>query len=233
MLIMIDGIDGSGKSTIINAWKSYLSSQSNTIFDLKKYLKDSGYFPDLSEPMGYDFIFSAEPTYAGVGAVIREELIKHGTDYPVEAVAEAYSLDRLILYTKILIPLLADDRCIIQDRGISTSLAYQSLARPDFTMEKIAFLVGNQLALKHRPDHLIIVDTDIKNALERLNARAKKDESIFEKTAFMEKAAHQFSHPDFQKIFKSRGTTIHYLNGNEKIDIMKQQAIALLKQILT
>ena len=40
MLILIDGIDGSGKSTIIDAWKKYLSDAGNAVFDLKEGSKD-------------------------------------------------------------------------------------------------------------------------------------------------------------------------------------------------
>lgn len=229
---MLDGIDGCGKSTIIDAWKKYLIAEGNAIFDLKEYLKTTGQYPKLSELNGYDFIFSAEPTYAGVGAVIRNELIKNGTSYPVEAVAEAYSLDRLILYTKIIIPLLKNGRCIIQDRGISTSLAYQSLANKNFTMKKISALPGNDLALKYRPDHLVLVKTDPKISAERLSGRAKKDNVIFENLPFLKKSHRQFFGNEFKKIFTKHGTKIHQLNGNAKLDIMNKEATALLKQIL-
>ncbi|OGH87456.1 MAG: hypothetical protein A3J93_02900 [Candidatus Magasanikbacteria bacterium RIFOXYC2_FULL_42_28] len=234
MLILIDGIDGSGKSTVIETWKKYLVAQGNAIFDLKEYLKKTGEYPKLSELNGYDFIFSAEPTYAGVGAVIRDELIKNGTTYPVEAVAEAYALDRLILYTKIIIPLLKDGRVIIQDRGISTSLAYQSLAHKNFTMKKISALPGNNLALTHRPDHLILVKTNPTTSAQRLSGRAQKqDNVIFENLPFLKKSHRQFFGTELKKIFIKRGTAIHQLNGNAKIGIMKAEATALLKQILT
>ena len=49
MFIMLDGIDGCGKSTIIQAWKDYLTAQGNAIFDLKKYWQETGHYPELSE----------------------------------------------------------------------------------------------------------------------------------------------------------------------------------------
>jgi thymidylate kinase len=76
MFIMIDGIDGSGKSTVVQGWKDYLNSQGNTIFDLKEYWQKEGCYPPYSELRSYDFIISGEPTYVGVGKAIREHLIR-------------------------------------------------------------------------------------------------------------------------------------------------------------
>lgn len=234
MFIMVDGIDGSGKSTALNVWKDHLKSQGNAIFDLKNYWQNANAYPDLSEIKSYDFIFSAEPTYTGIGAVIRQELIHTGNSYPAQAIAEAFSLDRLILYNKIIIPLLKEEKCVIQDRGVSSSLAYQSTQDNGLTMEKIAILPGNQLSIEHRPDWLIIVDTEPEICIQRLNARTDKhDNVIFEKLDFLKKLQAQFKNPDYQNIFTSRGGKIIYLNGNEKIDIMKQEAIKLLQQIIS
>jgi len=34
---MLDAIDGGGKGTVIEAWKDYITSLGNPIFDLKDY----------------------------------------------------------------------------------------------------------------------------------------------------------------------------------------------------
>lgn len=231
---MIDGIDGSGKSTAVQAWKDYLTAQGNAIFDLKHYWQTTGKYPELEELKKYDFVFSCEPTYTGVGKVIREELVRTGTNYPPRAIIEAFSLDRLVLYNKIIIPLLADGKVVIQDRGVSTSLAYQSLQNPEFTYEKIAEFVGNKLALEHRPDHLVIAKISAEKAAARLGSRFdKNDDVIFEKIEFLKKAAGVFYSDEYQNIFKERGAAVHYLNTENEIDIMKQEAVELFKQLIT
>ena len=230
---MIDGIDGSGKSTVVSAWKKYLMDQEKTIFDLKNYLKEKDRYPEPYELTDYDIIFSAEPTYTGIGKVIRNELINSYTSYTPKAVAEAFSLDRLVLYTKIIIPLLKNNKIIIQDRGVSSSLAYQPLTHQEITTDFVASLPGNQLALANRPDYLIIVDCEAKVAFDRIHSRVdKQDNAIFEQIDFLEKLAARYLDKNYQELFTDKGTKILHLNGNEKIDIMNEQAISLLKTIL-
>lgn len=231
MLIIIDGIDGSGKSTVIESWKEHLQKGGNGIFDLRAYWKEHGRSPELSEMRAYDFIFSAEPSYSGVGKIIREELIKNGSEYPELAIAEAYSLDRLILYTKLLIPLLKQGKCIIQDRGVSTSLCYQALSK--LSPKTLATLPGNALALKYHPDHLVLATVKPETALARLAKRSdKQDDVIFERLAFQKRAAKRFASPGYRKLFSARGAKIHELSGDATPAIMKAQGIDLLQKIL-
>lgn len=241
---MLDGIDGSGKSTVIHAWKKHLTDQGNAIFDLTEYWKTRGAYPDFSELTKYDFIFSSEPTYVGVGKVIREELIKNQPPSPLRgrarervysprAIAEAYSLDRLILYAKIIIPALRGGKCVIQDRGVSTSLCYQPLMDKKITAAFLSELPGNALALKFRPDHLILLSIDPEIALSRLRQRTnKQDNVIFERLAFQKKIARVFASPSYRQLFERYGTKVDYLPAKEKIGIMNQAASALLNKIL-
>ncbi len=232
MFIMVDGIDGSGKSTSIETWKKIFLASGKKVFDLPAFWKEKNRYPHLEEVESYDCIFSAEPTSTGVGRVIREELIAAGSSYPLEALAEAYSLDRLILYTKLIIPLLRSGRTIIQDRGISTSLSYQTAAGMPF--RQLITLPGNQLALEHRPDHLVLLDVDPKVALERLAKRTEKqDKAIFERLDFLKLSSAQFHSAQFQKTFTERGTQLHYLPADVELAILEQSALDLLKTILT
>lgn len=233
MLIMIDGIEGGGKSTIVESWKKFLTSQNKTIFDVKKYCIENNKYPDYAELKSYDFIFNAEPTYFGIGKTIREELIKNGNNYPEEAIAQAYSIDRLILYKKIIIPALQDKKIIIQDRGVSTSLCYQSLSG-NLSLDWLANLPGNVVALQYRPDYLLLIKMSAETAQKRLATRYdKQDNAIFDKLNFQQKALATYLSPAYQKLFLDRGTTIEYLNTDTEIDTMKQEATELLKKLIT
>lgn len=233
MFIMLDAIDGGGKGTVITAWKEYLTEQGNSIFDLVDYWKENKQHPDISEIKSYDFIFSAEPTYTGVGQVIREELIKQATNYAPEAIAHGYSLDRLVLYKKLIIPLLDQEKCVISDRGFCTSLAYQNAQNPELTFDKLLAMPGNALAMQYRPDYLILLTTEPEEAMRRLDARGdKKDNVIFENLDFQKKTAATFMSPGYQEIFTQAGTKIFYLSTMGEIAIIKQKAKELLANII-
>lgn len=230
---MIDGIEGGGKSTIVEGWKQYLTEQGKSFFDLKKYCIDNNRYPEYEELKPYDFIFNAEPTFFGIGKIIREEMIKNGNNYPEDAIAQAYSLDRLILYKKILISALQDNKTIIQDRGVSTSLCYQSLSG-NLSLDWLANLPGNALALQHRPDYLLLIKMSTETAQKRLATRyEKQDNAIFDKLDFQQKALATYLSPTYQKLFLDRGTTIEYLNTDTEIDTMKQEATDLFKKLIT
>jgi dTMP kinase len=230
--IMIDGIDGSGKSTIVKGWKEYLTAKGNTIFDLKEYWLKNGKYPEREEIKSYDFIFTSEPSFVGVGKVIREELTRNGTNYSEQAIAEAFSLDRLILYRKVVLPALAAGQCVIQDRGISTSLCYQAISG-NLSLKFLSELPGNAQALEHSPTHLVIAQIEAKKALARLGKRSEKqDNVIFEKLDFQTKAATLFYSPEYAQIFTAHDTVVHYLPAEAEIDIIKSQATTLLQHLL-
>ncbi len=229
---MIDGMDGSGKSTIIDHLKKYLIENGRGFFDLKEYWKTHGTYPDYSELQNCDYIISCEPTYAPIGKTIRDELIKNGTTYPPLGVAEAYSLDRLVLYTKMLIPALKNGICVIQDRGVSTSLCYQPLMG-DIDTQTVARLPGNQLALEQRPDHLVLVSVSPKVALTRLGDRShKQDNVIFENLNFQVRVAERFTATEYRKLFTDRGSKVHDLSGEGEVAIMNERALGLFKSLI-
>ncbi|MFH1291960.1 MAG: deoxynucleoside kinase [bacterium] len=232
MFIMIDGIDGSGKSTILNTWKEYLTEQGKKIFDLKEYWIEHHAHPELKKLEPFDVIFSCEPTYTHAGLDIRDKKINNKKSFSAQSIAMAYSLDRLELYKKLIIPLHAQGKTIIQDRGVSTTFAYQTTQDNGLTIEELKKLSGNEIALKYAPDHLVLLDLQAEQAFERLRQRNnKQDDAIFENLEFQKKLVDEYRSETYRKIFSDRSTVIHYLLVDCKIDIMKMQAIQLLKTI--
>ncbi len=232
--IIIDGIDGSGKSTVMKAWVEHLRSQGKNIFDIKEYWNEYHRHPEVDELMDYDIIITGEPTYVWTGAAIRQEMIKNGTGYSTTSIADAYSLDRLVLYRRLILPLLEAGKTILQDRSVSTSLCYQSVQDNPLEMETIATLEGNAFALQHAPDHLIIADLPVAVAMTRLGGRSdKQDDAIFEKEDFLNKSHDRFLDEEYQQYFTRNGTQVHILDCSTNIDIMKASGIELLQKLLS
>jgi len=229
MLIMVDGIDGSGKSTVIEAWREALTKDGKKIFSVKEFCLTRGRLPLPEDAADADVIFSAEPTNVWIGAAIREEMIKSDANYSAAAVATAFSLDRLVLYSRFLNPARESGKFIIQDRGVSSSIAYQPIQSPDIDLDFVLSLEGNKFAMEHAPDVLFICNVSAEVAWKRLAERAlKKDDAIFERREFLEKLVARYRSDWFRKLFESRGTKVVVFNGEADMDTMKEEAQKML-----
>lgn len=223
---MVDGIDGSGKASIIKSLTDWAENKKLKILDLKNYWKTKHTFPEPEEISEYDVIISAEPTFSMVGQAIREEIVRENNRaYSAWTTAEAFSLDREILYRRVIIPALEQGKIIFQERGVTTSIVYQPVQKESIELEKILELPGNKLALEYRPDLIIIATVDPKEAIKRLAERNKKDNSIFEKLPFLEKVDERFTAPWFRELMEARGSKIVYLKTDKTVyDTIKETA---------
>ena len=68
---MVDGIDGSGKSTVTSAIREWANACGHRTFDLAAWCKEHGTIPRFDEVADHDVFFSFEPTKAWVGAAVR------------------------------------------------------------------------------------------------------------------------------------------------------------------
>lgn len=230
---MIDGIDGSGKGTIVKALADWALAKKMKVFDLKDYWKTKRVFPEPEEIKKYDCLISVEPTFSMVGQAIREEIVRdNDRHYSAWTTAEAFSLDREILYRRVIIPALAKGKIIFQERGVTTSIIYQPIQKETLKLEKIMELSGNKLALEYRPDLLIVTLVNPKEALQRLAERSKKDNSIFEKLPFLEKLAKRFSAPWFRELMEKRGSKFVYLKTDKTVYDTIEEAVSVWEKFL-
>ncbi len=230
---MVDGIDGSGKGTIVKALADWALAKRMKVLDLKDYWKTKHTFPQPEEIAKYDVIISAEPTFSMVGQAIREEIVRENSrPYSAWATAEAFSLDREILYRRVIIPALEQRKIIFQERGVTTSLIYQPVQKEALELEKILNLSGNKLALEHRPDLLIITLVEPKEAVRRLAKRAKKDNTIFEKLPFLKKISKRFSAPWFRELMEKRGSEFVYLKTDKTVYDTIEEAVNIWEKFL-
>lgn len=215
IFIMIDGLDGSGKGTAVSALRDFLESKGKKIFDLRKYWKENNEIPEVEEVMDYDVICSSEPTFSGIGKVIREEIVRSNKrKYSGMSTAQAFALDREILYKKLILPAKKAGKIIIQERGITTSLVYQPIQNEKIQLKEIISLPGNQIAIKNAPDILVIVKAEPEVVMERLGMREKNDQAIFENLIFQRKVQNRFESGWLKKLFGHYGTKLIYLDTN-------------------
>jgi dTMP kinase len=228
--VMIDGLDGSGKGVIASALREYEEKKGKRVLDLREFWKDKPIIPEIEDIQDYDIIISSEPTSAMIGKVIREEVIrKNERKYSGLTTAHAFSLDREILYKKLLVPALQAGKTIIQERGVISSLVYQPVQLEKITLMDIMRLPGNAFALKHAPTLLLVTTLDPDVAIQRLKTRGKQDNAIFEEIFFQRKIAGRYSSEWLKKIFERNKTQVEYINTNppKTIEDTKNKAIEI------
>ncbi|ASJ04215.1 MULTISPECIES: dTMP kinase [Thermococcus] len=160
--IVIEGIDGAGKSTQARL--------------LAKWF----------EERGYDVVLTKEPTDTAFGKLIRKLVLTGGREGIIdgarishEAEALLFAADRAEHVAKLIKPSIEAGKVVISDRYFYSSLAYQWARGLD-----LEWLIDlNRFAV--RPDLVILLDLPVKESMKRINGRSIKTE--FDKIAELQK----------------------------------------------
>ena len=250
LFVVVDGIDGIGKGEIERALMQYEQKLNRAVFDSISFSRASRKgLPELKDFWNppetyYDTIVTAEPTYAGIGHVIRNEIIAlSDRKYSFETQIEAYALDRLISMARVVIPALKNGLRVIQSRSVASTLVYQTIKAEEAghknageIRKKILSYRGNALALEWAPDLLIIpIIKSMPSLMRRIEERKKTqkdDRAIFDDSLFLRKANALYASTWLKTIFLERGTTVRYLNAGISPEATRQQAINIYKEFL-
>ena len=177
-LITVEGIDGSGKSTLVESLHGLLKDQ------------------------GHKVIITKEPGKTQLGQKIRNILQQEKNLVCDKAEFLLFAADRAQHIEEVIVPALNNGNIIISDRMADSSLAYQGYGR-GLDIELIKTI--NAWCMNGvEPDLTIYVDIDEKTALERIYKR-KELLTAFEKesTAFWKRIKKGFG-----EILKSRSNVI-------------------------
>ena len=103
IFIVIEGLDGSGKTTQANLLANKLSKT-------------------------YSLLCTAEPSHGKIGTFIREGCLYEEKRLPTEAEALLFAADRIEHMKNEILPALDEGKLVICDRYVYSSLAYQGSA---------------------------------------------------------------------------------------------------------
>ncbi len=237
-LVIVDAIDGAGKYTAIKAMADHLAAKGLKIFNLSEYTKREHRLPSVDEPgiVDADVLISSEPTFCWIGAAIREEIIKAqvGRSYHARAAAEAFALDRQVLFTRIILPFLQarPNRYVLQERGVISSLAYQPLQDETVTVDWLLSLEGNRAELSRPPDLLFLLRLTSEEAMKRLGGRLDKvDGHIYEEQSFQERLIARYRDPEVLKPYQEAGTRIVDVDANQSPEAVGRAVCAALAEM--
>ncbi|TAL49969.1 hypothetical protein EPN81_04160 [Patescibacteria group bacterium] len=229
--IIVDGITGSGKSTIMYAVTDWAVACGHRIFRLHDWKESAP--PRFEDIPDYDVYFTYEPTRSWVGAAIRYELSRADKPYGGEELAHAFALDRELNYRRLILPALEAGKLVIQDRGVSSSIVYQPVMANSVPLETILSLPGNKLALEQAPHALILTKLSAEIAFERIASRSDESKGVFGDLNFLRQQEERFASPWLHELFEERGTSVFELDTSGTLDESHRRATELIDHILT
>ncbi len=170
---LITGIDCCGKGTIFNELVNILESKEIRYLDLRQKELENRKLSD------YDVILTCEPTF---NSRLRRVMFDESEKYSTLEFAEEFASDRQKQYNEIILPAHDLGKIVIQDRGFTDSLVYQSIQakvrEENLTLADIAKLKGNQVALGNLPGAIFITHISAKTADERREKRTGKIDQV-------------------------------------------------------
>jgi len=137
MLVTLEGLDGSGKTTVLQA------------------LRDA--YPDA--------VFTREPTESWYGDAVRRSLDDDDADPVAELFL--YTADHAAHLADVVRPALADDRLVVSDRYSDSRYAYQAVTLEGVVDRPMEYVRGVHRPFTRPPDHTVYLDVDPETAAAR------------------------------------------------------------------
>lgn len=236
--VAVDGLDGVGKGVFLNAFVEEAKKDGKRVFDVDFFEIENDCLPPADEIIKrYDAIKTSEPTYSGLGKLIREKFTKKGSAYSARFVAKAYARCRKNLYQQLLIPVREAGLDIYQSRCLAASLVFQRQQALDekrnFGIAEIMSLPGNKFCAGYPMDFLIVPTiNDPAEVVPRFENRDKRDNCRYENLKFQLKIKPHYESEEFRNFFSSLGVKLAYMDAGVSEEYSQQQAREFYQQHL-
>jgi len=195
--VVIDGPDGAGKSTQVDLLKEFISNQGLAVVSVR------------------------DPGGTRIGDKIRAVLLDNQhTEISVRCEALLYMASRAQLYHQVIRPALSQGKCVVCDRWVSSTYAYQAIAGK--TGAEMVLEVAEAALERTWPDLTVIIDVPGSEGLGRIEQEFDRMENKPEdfhcqvRDAFLELSRKQ-------KNFK-------VVDGTKSIEAVHSQIIEIVRR---
>ena len=199
LFITFEGADGCGKTTQINL--------------LNKYLKNKN----------YETITTLEPGGSDIGKNLRQILLHHDGYVSPRAEMFMYLADRAQHVDAVIKKSVEENKIVLCDRHIDSSVAYQGYARGG-DIEQID-LLNNLATGGYKPDLTFVFDVDSLIAQKRVGET--KDRLEAEGLEFHKKV--RFGYLELAKKYPDR---IKVIDANKTIEEVFEQVKKIIEEVL-
>ncbi len=155
-LVVVEGIDGGGKSTLIGALADALGRE------------------------GHDVVTTREPTGGPHGRILRDAA-QRGVRFPPEEELRLFIEDRVEHVRDVIRPALSRGSVVLQDRSFYSTAAYQG-ARG---LDRRKILEQNR-RIAPEPDVLLVIDLPVRVGLDRAGRREAGHDAFEQEAALQD-----------------------------------------------
>ena len=192
LFIVMEGPDGSGKTTQINL--------------LKEYLEDAG----------YECLITREPGGTVIGEEIRQLILnpEHKEMSPVTEML-LYAASRAQLVHEVIGPALEEGKIVISDRFVDSSIVYQGIARK-LGISTVSAVNAPGIGI-YRPDGIFFIDLSEAEGLRRKKEQKNLDRMEQEGIDF-----HHMVSEGYRKVLSGRPEVMKIDGGRSIDTIQKK-----------
>ena len=200
--IVLEGIDGSGKTTQMKYIDEFLSTQN------------------------IKYICTREPGGIKISEDIREIILdKNNITMDNKTEALLYAASRRQHLVEKILPALCEDYHVICDRFVYSSLVYQGYAR-GIGIEEV-FDINNFAIQNKTPDLTIFIDVDTEIAFKRMQRRKDMDRLDLENVDF-----HKRTLDGYRTVMEKYKWNIIKIDGNlDQMKVFEQIESVLIKEL--
>lgn len=179
IFIVMEGPDGSGKSTQIELLKEYLKEQ------------------------GHEIIVTREPGGTVIGEEIRD-IILNPSHKAMSDVTEMllYAASRAQLMSEVIGPALEEGKIVISDRFVDSSIVYQGIAR-GLGIETVSNINEPGIGI-YKPDCIFFIDISEEEGLRRKKEQKKLDRMEQESIDF-----HHMVSEGYRRVLSNRDEVVY------------------------
>ena len=175
--------------------------------------------------LNIDYITTREPGGIRIAEDIRNIILDvNNTEMTPECEALLYAASRMQHLSQKVLPALKDNKIVLCDRFLDSSLAYQGYAR-GLGMDSV--LKANSFALDYLPGLTIFIDVKPEVALKRLGQRNKSDRLDLE-----EKDFHQKVYEGYHRVLEMYPDRIFRIDGNQSLEDVTNDCISVVLRYL-
>ena len=192
LFIVMEGPDGSGKTTQINLLKEYL------------------------EEAGYECLITREPGGTVIGEEVRQLILnpEHKEMSPVTEML-LYAASRAQLVHEVIGPALEEGKIVISDRFVDSSIVYQGIARK-LGISTVSAVNAPGIGI-YRPDGIFFIDLSESEGLRRKKEQKNLDRMEQEGIDF-----HHMVSEGYRKVLSGRPEVMKIDGGRSIDTIQKK-----------